>query len=120
MPGTYDLVCCFEALHDMARPVAALRAMAAMAGDDGFVLVADEAVPDEFTAAGEDAERFLYAASVLHCLPVGRSEPDSAATGTMLRAPLLRRYAAEAGLPVVEPVPVDAGLLRLYRLGREA
>ena len=30
-------------------------------------------------------QRFLYAASVLHCLPVGRSEEGSAATGTVMR-----------------------------------
>ena len=115
--GHYDLVCCFEALHDMAHPVEALSTMRRLAGDDGAVFVVDERAADALTASDPDpVQRFLYAASVLHCLPVGRSEEGSAATGTVLRTARLDEYAAAAGFSAVEVLPVDHAMFRLYRL----
>ena len=115
--GHYDLVCCFEALHDMAHPVDALATMRRLAGSDGAVFVVDERAADALTANDPDPiQRFFYAASVLHCLPVGRSEDDSAATGTVLRTAQLERYAAEAGFRSVEVLPVPHDMFRFYRL----
>ncbi len=48
-------------------------------------MVVDERAEDEFAPGGSDIERLLAASSVLHCLPVGRSQPGSAATGALLR-----------------------------------
>ena len=115
--GHYDLVCCFEALHDMAHPVEALSTMRRLAGDEGAVFVVDERAADALTASDPDpVQRFFYAASVLHCLPVGRSEEGSAATGTVLRTAQLDEYAAAAGFSAVEVLPVDHAMFRLYRL----
>jgi 2-polyprenyl-3-methyl-5-hydroxy-6-metoxy-1,4-benzoquinol methylase len=115
--GTFDLVCCFEALHDMAHPVDALAAMRKMAGHDGSVLIMDERAADAFTPNDPDPmQRLFYAASVLHCLPVGRSEADSACTGTVMRTATLERYAAEAGFASVEVLPIDHDAFRFYRL----
>jgi len=115
--GGYDLVCCFEALHDMAHPVAALTAMHQMAAPGGAVFVVDERAADALTPNDPDPmQRLFYAASVLHCLPVGRSEEDSAATGTVLRTATLERYAAEAGFSSVEVLPIDHDMFRFYRL----
>ncbi len=115
--GTYDLVCCFEALHDMAHPVDALAAMRKMAGPDGAVLIMDERAADAFTPNDPDPmQRLFYAASVLHCLPVGRSEADSACTGTVMRTATLERYAADAGFTSVEVLPIDHDAFRFYRL----
>lgn len=115
--GSYDLVCCFEALHDMSDPVGALAAMRRMAGDDGAVLVVDERTADALTANDPDpVQRLLYAVSVLHCLPVGRNEQPSAATGAVMRTATLEHYAAEAGFGSVEVLPVDHESFRLYRL----
>ena len=52
-------------------------------------------------------QRLVYVTSVLHCLPLGRSEPDSAATGTVLRTGTgtLEAYAAAAGFASVEVLP---------------
>lgn len=114
--GPFDLVTCFEALHDMARPVEALTAMRAMAGG-GAVLVVDERAADALTANDPDPmQRLFYAASVLHCLPVGRSEEGSAATGTVLRTATLEAHAAAAGFASVEVLPLDHDSFRFYRL----
>ncbi len=115
--GTYDLVCCFEALHDMAHPVEALRSMRSMTAPGGTVFVVDEKAADAFTADDPDPmQRLLYAFSVVHCLPVGRSEEDSAATGTVMRTATFERYAADAGFTSVEVLPIDHDMFRFYRL----
>ncbi len=63
--GQYQLVTVFEALHDLPRPVEALRAMRALLADDGALIVMDENVREEFTAPGDDLERVFYGFSVL-------------------------------------------------------
>jgi SAM-dependent methyltransferase len=112
----YDLVTVFEAIHDMARPVEALRAMRGLLADGGVALVADERVADEFTAPGDAVERVMYGWSILHCLPVGREEQPSAETGTAMRESTFRRYAEEAGFSTVEVVPIEHDFWRFYRL----
>ncbi len=115
--GGYDLVCCFEALHDMAHPVEVLGGMRRLAAPDGAVFVVDERAADALTVNDPDPmQRLFYAASVLHCLAVGRSEDGSAATGTVLRTATLERYAREAGFSSVEVLPIDHDSFRFYRL----
>ncbi len=116
-PERYDLVTVFEALHDMARPVEALRTIRELAGDDGAVLVMDERTADNLSI-GDDLERFFYGASVLHCLPVGMAEQPSAGTGTVMRAETLRRYSTEAGFSSLEVLPIENDFFRFYRLHR--
>ncbi|WP_129116507.1 class I SAM-dependent methyltransferase [Halegenticoccus tardaugens] len=114
--GTYTLVTAFECVHDMANPVGALRTMRRLLTDNGVAIVADERVGDAFTAAGTDVERFLYGASTLHCLPVGRSDEPSAETGTIMRSDTFRSYAEEAGFASVEILPIENYFWRFYRL----
>jgi 2-polyprenyl-3-methyl-5-hydroxy-6-metoxy-1,4-benzoquinol methylase len=112
----YDLVTAFETLHDMADPVGALRAMRTLIAPGGAVFIADERVAEEFTAPGDDVERFMYGWSALHCLPVGLVETPSAGTGTVMRPSTLRRYATEAGFAGVEVLPIEHEFWRFYRL----
>jgi 2-polyprenyl-3-methyl-5-hydroxy-6-metoxy-1,4-benzoquinol methylase len=114
--GPFDLVLVLEALHDMARPDEALRAIREALAPGGSVLVADEKVGDHFHAPGDDVERLMYGWSIVHCLPVAMAEQPSAAIGTVIRADTVRAIATAAGLPRVEIVPVDGGFFRLYRL----
>ena len=112
----YDLVCVLEALHDMANPVGVLSQIRASLTPDGAVFVADERVQDAFTAPGDEVERMMYGWSVLHCLPAAMTEPDSAMTGTVMRAHTLHRYARQAGFSDVEVLDVDNDFFRMYRL----
>ena len=116
LAGGYDLVTAFEMVHDMAQPVEALRKMREMVGEGGTVVIADERVGEAFSAPGDDIERLNYGFSVLHCLAVGLAESPSAGTGTVMRPPTLRRYAAEAGFRAVEVLPIDNDFWRFYRL----
>jgi SAM-dependent methyltransferase len=114
--GPYDLAVVIEAIHDVSRPVEILAAIRQSLAPTGVLLVADERVADVFTAPGDDVERFMYAASVLVCLPGGLAEQPSAATGTVMRAGTFRDYATKAGFQKVEVLPFEPGFLRLYRL----
>jgi len=115
-PGQYDLVTILEGLHDMSRPADALRAARGMLREPGCVLVADERVEEEFTAPASTEEQYHYAWSVVACLPAVMGDPDTAATGAVMRPATLRRYALDAGFQNLEVLPVEAGMLRFYRL----
>src|SRR5215207_7069365 len=112
----FDLVTVFEALHDMGRPVEALREFRALLGSGGALLVADERVADHFAPDAEPVERMLYAMSVLHCLPATMAESDEVANGTVLRTPTLRRWAAEAGFGRVDVLGIENPFWRFYRI----
>ena len=116
LAGSYDLVTAFETIHDMSDPVGALRAMRGLARDSGTVLVVDEKVAEEFTAPGDETERFMYGWSAVHCLPVGMVDPGSAGTGTVMRPARLREYALNAGFETIEVLPVESDTWRFYRL----
>ncbi|MEU8963956.1 class I SAM-dependent methyltransferase [Streptomyces sp. NPDC048491] len=116
LAGRYDLVCVFDALHDMARPVEVLRACRALLAPGGSVLLMEPNVGERFTAPASETERFQYAVSLLHCLPVGMAEQPSAATGTVMRPGTVRAYACEAGFARVRVLPVRHTFHRLYQL----
>jgi 2-polyprenyl-3-methyl-5-hydroxy-6-metoxy-1,4-benzoquinol methylase len=116
LAGRYDLVCAFETVHDMADPVAALRAMRALRAPGGVVLVGDEKVAEAFTAPGDELERLNYGWSALHCLPSGMVQQPSAGTGTVMRPATLRRYAVQAGFADVEVLPIEHDFWRFYGL----
>jgi 2-polyprenyl-3-methyl-5-hydroxy-6-metoxy-1,4-benzoquinol methylase len=113
----YDVATMFEMLHDLARPVEALRSAREALGPGGVVLVADEPVADSYLgAASDNFERRHYGWSVLHCLPASMAEPDSAATGTVMRPATLRSYAEQAGFAEMEILAVDGAAYQLYLL----
>ena len=90
LAGRYDLVTIFEALHDMAQPVAVLRAVRGLLAPGGAVLVADERVAEQFTAPGDEIERLMYGYSIVMCLANGLADQrSSAAPGIDSRGPQL-------------------------------
>ena len=116
--GGYDLVTIFEALHDMARPVDALSAARRVLAGDGTVLVVDGLVADEFTVPASPRERTEYGWSVVSCLPGAMGDPQTAATGAVMRPSMLHQYALQAGFGAVEVLPIHTDYWRFYRLLR--
>lgn len=112
----FDLACVFEALHDMGHPVEVLRRVRAALTPGGAVLIADERVADEFTAPGDEIERFMYGWSVLHCLAATVAESAQIANGTVLRETTVHTWARDAGFSRIETLPVDNDFWRFYRL----
>ena len=112
----YDVATMFEMLHDLAHPVEVLRVARESLAPGGVVLVADEPVGDAYAGPADDEERRYHGWSLLHCLPASMTEPDSAATGTLIRPDTVRQYALEAGFSEVDELPVDQASFRLYLL----
>jgi hypothetical protein len=82
----------------------------------GSVLIMDERVAEQFTAPGDEVERFMYLSSVLFCLPTGLADSPSAGTGTVMRPATLQAYATEAGFGDVQILPIENPFWRFYRL----
>jgi predicted O-methyltransferase YrrM len=114
----YNLVTILEALHDMSRPVEALNAARQLLAEDGTLLVADGLVAEEFTVPASPRERTEYGWSVVSCLPGAMGDPQTAATGAVMRPPVLRQYALQAGFGEVEILPIRTDYWRFYRLHR--
>jgi 2-polyprenyl-3-methyl-5-hydroxy-6-metoxy-1,4-benzoquinol methylase len=114
--GRYEFVTIFEGLHDMARPVDALRTARTLLSEQGSVVIADELVEDEFKAPASELERYTYGWSVVSCLPGAMDDPGTAATGAVMRPATLRRYAGEAGFRDTEVLPIETPYWRFYRL----
>lgn len=112
----YDAIFFFECLHDLAHPTEALSAARAVLAAGGSVIVMDERVGETMPPPGDPVETFFATASVLWCLPQGRVERDSEATGTVMRPDTLRALAAKAGFGAVDIVPIDHPFWRFYRL----
>jgi 2-polyprenyl-3-methyl-5-hydroxy-6-metoxy-1,4-benzoquinol methylase len=119
LAGEYDLITACECVHDMSKPVAALRTMRKLGKPDAPVLIVDERVADRFDPNADGLEWLMYGASILHCLPVGMADQPSAATGTVMRRSTLEQYAYEAGFASVEVLPIDHPMFRFYLLRRQ-
>jgi 2-polyprenyl-3-methyl-5-hydroxy-6-metoxy-1,4-benzoquinol methylase len=116
LAGSYDFALAVECIHDMPNPVPVLAAMRRLVGPGGTVLIVDEKAADRFAPPGDEVERYFYGFSLFHCLPVGMTEPDSVATGTVIREPTMRDFAEQAGFSSVEVLPVASDVFRMYRM----
>ena len=117
MPDEFDAAFALECVHDMPHPVDVLAAMRTAVRPDGAIVIVDENVADEFTAPGDEIERFMYGCSVFICLPDGLSAPDSVGTGTVMRRSVVEEYARQAGYARVGVLPIeDFSFFRFYRL----
>lgn len=116
LTGQYDLVTIFEAVHDVGRPVDLLRTVRRLVAPGGAVIIADEKTNDGFSGPSDEMERFLYAISLVWCLPQGLADAPSIGTGAVMRAGTFREYAAEAGFSDVQVLPIEHPGLRFYRL----
>jgi 2-polyprenyl-3-methyl-5-hydroxy-6-metoxy-1,4-benzoquinol methylase len=114
--GGYDLAVVIEAIHDMSRPVEVLSSIRSMLAPTGTLIVADERTEDTFRAPASETERLFYAFSILSCLPSGRIDTPSAATGTVMRRETFEGYATEASFRSVAVLPIEHDFLRFYRL----
>lgn len=110
----YHLVTSFEMLHDSADPVGVLRTARRLLQPGGHVLIADDAGAESFTSPADDYERFLYAFSVLQCLPSTRAEDGPHAHGTVVRPADALGWIEAAGFSSGRVLDIDNDLWRFY------
>jgi 2-polyprenyl-3-methyl-5-hydroxy-6-metoxy-1,4-benzoquinol methylase len=92
-PGTgYDLVCIFDALHDMGDPLAGARHIRDALADDGTWLLVEP-----MTATEGPVARIFTAASVSICTPSAQAQDGGYALGNQVSDERWRELLTEAG-----------------------
>jgi SAM-dependent methyltransferase len=97
-PGEgYDLVCIFDALHDMGDPVGAARRIRQALGPDGTWLLVEPFAHDEMAENLNPIGRLFYSASTMFCTPASLSQPVALGLGAQAGERRLRDVVTQAG-----------------------
>lgn len=97
-PGDgYDLVCVFDALHDMGDPVGAARHVHEALAPDGTWLIVEPMAGDRIEDNLNPVGRVFYSASTTICTPASRSQEVGLALGAQAGEARLRAVVEEAG-----------------------
>ncbi|QBI18184.1 methyltransferase domain-containing protein [Egibacter rhizosphaerae] len=98
LPGDgYDLVCFFDALHDMGDPVGALVRAREALGPDGAVMLIEPLAGDRVEENLTPVGRLFYAASTLVCTANGIAQGNHPVLGAQAGEQALRDVLAQAG-----------------------
>jgi SAM-dependent methyltransferase len=97
-PGDhYDLVCVFDALHDMPDPLAAARHVREALADDGTFLLVEPYANDRLEDNLNPVGRLFYGASTVICVAHSKSEEPRTALGAQAGEARLTALLGEAG-----------------------
>jgi 2-polyprenyl-3-methyl-5-hydroxy-6-metoxy-1,4-benzoquinol methylase len=103
-PGEdFDLVCMFDALHDMGDPVGAARHARTKLATDGAIMLVEPRAGDSLSDNLNPVGRLFYAASTHYCVPGSMSQDVGLALG------------AQAGEKQLTEVLKEAGFTRIRR-----
>ncbi len=97
-PGdNYDLVCMFDALHDMGDPLGAAHHIREAVRADGTWLLVEPAAGDDLLANVNPVGRAFYAGSIGICTPAAQAQPGGYAFGNQVPEATWRELLATAG-----------------------
>ena len=116
LPGRYDLVTLFEALHDMNHPVEALRRCAASLSADGSPWSPTSGWPSASPRRATSSSASTTAAACCTAWPSACSTRTPPARVLSCARTPCRAYASEAGFGRVEVLPIEHDFWRFYRL----
>ena len=104
-PGSgYDLVTCFDCLHDMGDPVGAARHVRKALAEDGVWMIVEPMAGDDTAANLNPVGRIYYSASALLCVPASLSQDVGRGLGAQAGEKQLREVLQEAGFTHVRRV----------------
>ena len=97
-PGKgYDLVCVFDALHDMGDPSGAATHIASALADDGTLLFVEPMAGETSAENMNPLGRIYYAASTTICTPAAQNQPGGYALGAQVPESTWRSIMADSG-----------------------
>ena len=97
-PGSgYDLVACFDCLHDMGDPVGAARRIRQMLKPDGTFLLVEPFANDSLADNLNPVGRMYYSASTMICTPGSLAQEVGLALGAQAGEGRLAEVLGEAG-----------------------
>ena len=99
--GDFDLVCCFDCLHDMGDPVGAARHVRDMLKPDGTFMIVEPRAGDDLTDNLNPVGRMYYAASTMICTPGSKAQEVGLALGAQAGEARLSEVLREAGFSKV-------------------
>jgi 2-polyprenyl-3-methyl-5-hydroxy-6-metoxy-1,4-benzoquinol methylase len=95
--GDYDLVCVFDALHDMGDPVGVARHVRQTLEPDGTWLLVEPFAGDRLEDNLNPVGRIFYSASTMICTPASRSQEVGLALGAQAGPKRLEEVVRQAG-----------------------
>jgi SAM-dependent methyltransferase len=95
--GPYDLVACFDALHDMGDPVGAAAHVRETLAPDGTWLIVEPFAGDRLEENLNPVGRAYYAASTLVCTPASLAQEVGLALGAQAGEARLREVVLAGG-----------------------
>ena len=97
-PGEdFDLVCIFDALHDMGDPVGAAAHIRRSLKPDGTFLLVEPFAHDDMADNLNPVGRMMYSASTMVCTPASQSQDVGLALGAQAGEGRLRQVVETAG-----------------------
>jgi SAM-dependent methyltransferase len=96
-PGTYDLICLFDCLHDMGDPGAAARHIREALAPGGTLLVVEPMAGDRPEDNHHPLGRFFYAASTMICMPASLAQQGGLGLGNQVSMATLTELLDQAG-----------------------
>ncbi len=97
-PGErYDLIACFDCLHDMGDPVGAARHVKSTLAPDGTWLIVEPMAKDRVEDNLNPVGRVFYSASTMICTPASRSQEVGLALGAQAGEARLREVVLAGG-----------------------
>jgi SAM-dependent methyltransferase len=97
-PGNdYDLVCIFDALHDMGDPVGAARHIGDSLAADGTWLLVEPMAVEGLENNVNPVSRIFYAGAVGICTPAAEAQPGGFALGNQVGDEHWRQLLGDAG-----------------------
>ncbi|MBW3549168.1 MAG: class I SAM-dependent methyltransferase [Actinobacteria bacterium] len=97
-PGAgYDLVCIFDALHDMGDPLGVARHILQSLADDGTWLLVEPMAGESLVDNVNPVGRIFYSASPLICTPSAQAQEGGYALGNQVPDTVWRDLLTDAG-----------------------
>ena len=99
--GEFDLVCCFDCLHDMGDPVGAAAHIRDMLKSDGTFMLVEPMAADTLSENINPVGRMYYSASTMICTPGSKAQEVGLALGAQAGEARLREVLKQAGFSTV-------------------
>ena len=118
IPGRYDLITTFDALHDAADPRALMRSVHDALNPDGTYLIMEMNCADDPRENAGPLGTLMYGISLLYCMSTSLAA-GGAGLGTCGCPPAkVRELCHEAGFTSVERLPIEDPMNVLYAVQR--
>jgi 2-polyprenyl-3-methyl-5-hydroxy-6-metoxy-1,4-benzoquinol methylase len=114
--GLFDYICAFDAIHDQSHPLEVLRGIRSMLAPGGLFSMVDIKASSNLTDnIDHPLAPFLYAVSLMHCMPVGLTD-NGTGLGMMWGKEKAESLLKKAGFEHIEVEEMENDTFNLHYL----